>query len=444
MDVVSALSPTLWDLLMRTRVNAELALELFDENLNPLLPASEDPRCVVLRRAVTVRFHAGSELSFRTVLQSGREARMTTEGWELTLLPVRDNQQPVALLAAVTGRTGDRPSDEWVPPGYGEATARAWRDAIAGDLLVTRRLRLQEELTHRSRALATFVADLQQCSGETELLNMLLQAIAVWHDVEACAYARNLGGQFTVRATLPGVDVSSLPASLEAGAVTAAIGWPAGEWPVLTPVGWRGKGTPLLMLVSSGSLEEWLIAISGTHDTDLSEQLQPMLRGFSTAMERVREREVRKLRQQLWDALVAWSEPADVSGLGREVLTLVARAVDGAQGVLKVESGRQSPASASVIMGEDSDTSLLVRDGLFSADALRISLTLGDGRVASLEFRRAGGGCFLPQHVTILLGVRPFLGSWLSSVGAAGEWSASVGPGQASRDVRSTDSDPSA
>lgn len=443
MDLVSCLSPSLWDLLQRTRLRADLALELFDEMLVPLLPSSEDSRCGAVRRAASIRFFAGAEVSFRTVLQSGREARLSVEDWDVTLLPVRDNRQPVGLLAAVTPRAAENSTAEWVSPGPGEAAARAWRDAIEADLVSARRLRSQEQLTHRSRALASFVADLQQFSDEGELLNALLQAIAVWHDVEPCAYVRDLAGQFILRATLPGTDVSALPTSLEAGAVMEATAGGAGEWPVLTQLGWRGKGTPLLTLVSSGSLEEWLIALTGPHESDVNDQLQPMLRGFAAGMERVREREARKLRQQLWDALIVWPDPADLAGLGRVLLGIVARGVEATHGVLRVANEEEAAASAGALVRSDGEPPYLVRDGYFTADALGMSFPLGGGRIASMELRRGDRGAFRSSNVTALLAVRPLLGAWLSALRETSEWDASFAQDQ-TRVLRFSDTNSSA
>jgi hypothetical protein len=443
-DLVSCLSPTLWDLLQRTRLRSDLALELFDEALIPLLPSSEDLRCAAVRRAASIRFYAGTEVSFRTVLQSGREARLSVEEWDVTLLPIRDGREPVGLLAAITQRPIEGSASEWVNPGPGEAAARAWRDAIEGDLVSTRRLRSQEQLTHRSRALASFVADLQQFTEEEDLLSALLQAIAVWHDVEPCAYARDLAGNFILRATLPGTDVSALPPSLEAGAVIEATAGHAGEWPVLTQLGWRGKGTPLLILVSSGSLEEWLVALTGPHETDINEQLQPMLRGFSMGMERVREREARRLRQELWNAMIGWAEPGDLSGLGRGLLGIIARAVDATHGVLTVANEAEAAAAAGALVRSDGETPRLVRDGYFTADTLGMSFPLGGGRIASMELRRTDRGAFRSSNVTALLAVRPLLGAWFSALRETGEWEASFAAQDQPRVLRFNDTSTSA
>jgi hypothetical protein len=439
-DVVTSLSPALWDLLQRTRLRPDVALELFDPALTPLLPPSDDPRAVAVRRAATLRFHAGAETSFRTILQSGRDARLTFDEWDITLLPVRDLAEPIALLAAVARDIQDG-SREWVEPGPAETVARAWRDAIERDLSHARRSRGQDQLTNRARALASFVADLQQSANEPELLNALLQAIAVWHDVEPCVYTRDLAGSFILRATLPGTDPSSVPHAIDAATVVNAMGGREGEpsWPILTQLGWRGKGTPLLLLVSSGSLEEWLIALSGTHESDIHQQLEPLLRGFSTGMERVREREARKLRQQLWDTIVGWPEEGDLQGLGTEILSVLGRSVEATHGLLTVGQEAEQPSTAIALVGKEADPTLL-RDGRFTASALSVTYPLGSGRIATLELRRAGQDAFRASHVTAVLGVRPLLGAWLAGLGQSAEWKSTFATPESSRVLRFTDS----
>jgi hypothetical protein len=364
---------------------------------------------------------------------------VTIEDWSVALLPVRVAGHPVALLAAVLRRLEETASPEWIEPGPPESAARAWRDALEGDLASVRRLRGQEQHAHRSRAQASFVADLQQCKDEADLLNALLQAIAVWHDVEPCAYNRDLGGHFALRATLPGTDLSTIPDTLEAAVVMdAAAAEGAGAWPLLTQLGWRTKGAPMLLLVSSGSLEEWLIAISGAPEPDLGHRLEPLLKGFPAGLERVREREARQLRHQLWESMVFQREPHDVQTVGAELLATIGQSVEATHGLLAVGGDAQVPAAAGApgMALSTRDAQRIVRDGFFSADALSIAFPLPQRRSASLELRRADRRAFRACHATALLAVRPMLGAWLSGIGPTDEWSARFAAEDAPRVLR--------
>jgi hypothetical protein len=389
-----------------------------------------------LQRAASSAFYVGDEPSLRAVLSSGREGRIAVDDWNVLLLPIRDGGRPVAVLAAVTSLEAERSTPEYVEQTPAEAAARAWRDAIEGDLVATRRLRLQEQVAHRAKALGSFVADLQRCEDEAQLLNALLQAIAVWHDVEPCAYNRDLAGQFVLRATLPGTDRTSIPPSLEAAAVLTSMSADRSEWPVLTQLGWRGKGTPLTLLVSSGSLEEWLIALTGTSDEDLVRQLEPLLRGFSVGMERVRDHEARRLRYAIADALVAHSRAGDVAALGKQLLAIIGRAVEATHGLITVTSQPETLASAaSALWKIKTESANAVREGYFTADALSLTLPLGGGRLAALELRRGDGAAFRAAQATTLLTVKPLIITWLSSIEAA-DWEASFAASEAPRVLR--------
>jgi hypothetical protein len=435
-DLVSNLSPTLWDLLQRTRLRPDLAMELFDDKLIPLFPATSDVRFAALQRATSSTFYAGEETSLRSVLRSGREGRLSIDQWNVMLLPIRDGGQPVAVLAAVTELAGEHSTPEYVEQTPAEAAARAWRDAIEGDLISTRRVRAQEQIAHRAKALGSFVADMQRCEDEAQLLNALLQAIAVWHDIEPCAYNRDLAGQFVLRATLPGTDRGTIPASLEAAAVMTAMSGDRSEWPILTQLGWRGKGTPLTLLVSSGSLEEWLIALTGAHEEDIVRQLEPLLRGFSVGMERVRDREARRLRHAITDALVAHPHGCDIAALGKQLLAIVGHAVEATHGLLTVTSRPETlAATAGALWKVKADAAHAVREGYFTADALSLTLVLGGGRLASLELRRADGAAFRASHATAMLTVKPLITTWLSSIDA-GDWAASFAASEAARVLR--------
>jgi hypothetical protein len=155
-------------------------------------------------------------------------------------------------------------------------------------------------------------------------------------------------------------------------------------------------------------------------------------------MERVREREARRLRQQLWDTIVGWTDPSDLQGLGTEILGVLGRSVEATHGMLTVGQEGEQPSTAITLVGREADT--LLRDGRFTASSLSVTFPLGGGRVASLELRRAGQEAFRAPHVTAVLGVRPLIGAWLAALRQTAEWTSTFATPETSRVLRFTES----
>jgi len=124
----------------------------------------------------------------------------------------------------------------------------------------------------RLSALTRLLADESIQTSDRQIVNALVDTLAVWHDLEGYGYVESIDGDFTRVVMLPGADPTRTPASIpvttlpEFDEVTRLarsdidrIGFASGEDVVLARLG-EGPGS-------------WLLAIAGAIETDELQRL---------------------------------------------------------------------------------------------------------------------------------------------------------------------------
>ena len=95
-------------------------------------------------------------------------------------------------------------------PSAAAADATPWsefaRAAIEANLSAGDTLREQRQQSRRLLAILRFLRYLIESANEAELMQALVQAAAVWFDVDARVYRRDLSGDFVLQNWLPGVE----------------------------------------------------------------------------------------------------------------------------------------------------------------------------------------------------------------------------------------------
>jgi hypothetical protein len=188
------LSSALYEVLERARTRFGLEVEILDGELRALYPeaGSEFSKSV----------HANTELrqTLREVLVVGHPREVEDSGERYRIYPLRKNDQisPTGALLAIKGTNG------------AAADAMPWsefaRAAIEADLSSGDKLREQRQQSRRLLAVLRFLRYLIETTDEGALLPALVQAAAVWFDVDARIYRRSLSGDFVLQCWLPGVE----------------------------------------------------------------------------------------------------------------------------------------------------------------------------------------------------------------------------------------------
>ena len=220
------LSSSLSQLLERARTGFGLEVEVIDATLRHVYPDATTALGRMIERSPVVR------QSLRDALAGGRPERLDDEsGLEYQLFPLRRKarvRQAQALMAVRRSESGVGASDDqeaW--PELARAIVEA--DLAAADALT-------DERHHSRRLLATlrFLKHLVQVDTESDLAQAIVQAAAVWFDVDARIFQRDLAGDFVLHTTLPGAHVEEAAKRLGshsfAGGADAVRLGPIPEW----------------------------------------------------------------------------------------------------------------------------------------------------------------------------------------------------------------------
>jgi len=97
-----------------------------------------------------------------------------------------------------------------------------------------------------------FLAQMHEIAGERELVQSVIQAAAVWYDLDARAYRSDPSGRFVMDMWLPGAEPAGYPSELDCAAFVARGGSVrVSAMADLEQLGWRGfQGEVVLLPVA--------------------------------------------------------------------------------------------------------------------------------------------------------------------------------------------------
>jgi GGDEF domain-containing protein len=468
-------SPGTWDLIERLGPHLDVAIELFDTSLAALLPERSDPvgrRLRALAQAATREPGHPDDVTVRdrlmAAIRTGSHQVFASGGLRLGVFPLRHERTIVGLLVAAAAldqveRTeagadavqetagAERPAapeperagqfeegpartrEEGGPAGtLGGAAPRAMDDpvarrierigwslraAIEADIDTRGQLGSEQE---RSRWLATalrFLEHLYECPTEDDLAETLVQAAAIWGDVDARLYRRDLEGRFVLHTVLPAAARDASPAELPPSVAQAPQGAVRlSSLAELEALGWRGPGEVLLMAVPGSVEPQWMLAVAGSVDARFERVLAVACRTLGSCLERIEAERARALSERL---VRRFGErggrlPVQVAA----VLGEVAQAAGASWArVLAVESDG-GPARVLATVGGAPLASLAlpmaVEDAFLSAERMLFPLRVGLSRPALLELGVTGGARFGPQAARLVESAAALLAVWLA------------------------------
>lgn len=242
-------SPTVAQIVDRVRTRFGVALEVVNSSLQPVVPESGGE----LLRAVEMS--ARTRAAVTAAMHAGRSRTLDVGEMSFLIQPLRGGRSSRAAVGLLAIRQ----------PGAGEGTAgptdeaERWVDflriAIEADLSTSEGLREERLQARRTLAALRFLGQLASIQSESELARAVVHAAAVWFDVDARLYRRDLAGDLVLHTHLPGIPdapasgrLSSLllddsPGRFNATAEVEGLGWAVPEAllvpiPVDGAVGW--------------------------------------------------------------------------------------------------------------------------------------------------------------------------------------------------------------
>ena len=276
--------------------------------------------------------------------------------------------------------------------------------------------------TRRLAAVMRFVAQMRDAPGETELIDSLVQAAAVWFDLDARAYRRGLDGRDTLTVHLPGADLADDPGTVAVGdLVSRDAACRVSSLSELEQLGWRGQQTELLLLpVMAADRIRWVLAIPGSVDHETEDLLLLVCRTAGGVIERQDARRAQEIGARLGRRMSEGRESfqARVRGLVEEL-----EAVFGASGVrLSVRAGGRRPLTLASVGGPWNGSvppPLDAGAGVLEAGRLAFGLALGNEGVGVLEIAGRPGIPFGIHEAAVAGAAAGAVGAWLSGVSSS-------------------------
>jgi hypothetical protein len=405
------LSPSLSQLLERARTGFGLEVEVIDAALRHVYPDATTALGRMIEQSPVVR------QSLRDALAGGRPERLDDDsGLEYQLFPLRRTariRQASALMAVRRNEPGSAVTDDRAPwPELARAIVEA--DLAAADALT-------DERQHSRRLLATlrFLKHLVQIDTESHLAEAIVQAAAVWFDVDARIFQRDLSGDFVLHTTLPGARVEEAAKRLSshsfAGGVDALRVGPIPEWGQSA-----GESDVVLVPLSADGNPDWVLALIGAFPLDAESLFAPLGRVVGVQLETIRARRRDRTREH-FEALV------EQGGSVRELLAVrlvreLAAMTQADYASLVLNADGQQRRLVSVGASGEATSNGVDAEGpwQFTPALFSCLLPLGNGTSATLQISRLAGARFAPDAQLVtrvaarilqcwLVGAQPFL-----------------------------------
>jgi len=197
----------------------------------------------------------------------------------------------------------------------------------------------------RLSAVMRFLGHMRDSADERELVLSLIQAAAVWYDLDARAYRRGLDDRFVIEAWLPGADVTHDPSELDVDAIlTPDRPTHISSINELEQFGWQSaQGEELLLPIVTESSVRRVLVMAGPVEPEVEATLMLLCRSAGAVLDHLAERRWREVRDRLARRMAASSGSFQASV--RAIVDEYLGAVDAAAGRVTVTRTAQQPAT---------------------------------------------------------------------------------------------------
>jgi hypothetical protein len=393
-------SSTLSQLLERARVRFGVEVEILDARLKNLYPEGGTDLSRMIHDSSAVRS------ALFDALAAGRPQRLDGSGLHYRIYPLgrsSKRRQPAGLLAvrgtqSEPGRTID------AEPWSDLARAIVEADFAASDTL--------SEERHRSRRLRgalSFLEFVIASADEASLANALVQAAAVWYDVDARVYRRNLAGELTLHTWLPGVQPNAEPRHLNAH----LFGGDPGLVRVETWGGLGDDGTgheAVLVPLSATARADWVLVLIGSVPAEADAVLRLVGQVAGTQLSSMAWRRQEDARARFEALLKEEAKAPELVAM--RVVHELAHAVKASSASLTLTRMGQERRIAAIGQGVDG-LAATVFDRLYSPDHIVRVMPLAKDDLAVLDLRPSHGTAFTPEAAATTETCAAVLQTWL-------------------------------
>jgi len=272
----------------------------------------------------------------------------------------------------------------------------------------------------RLSAVMGFLGHIRESADERELILSLIQAGAVWYDLDARGYRRELDGRFVLEAWLPGADLTHDPHELDLDQVLALDG-PTHISSIIEmeQYGWQSvQGEVLLMPIVSADLVRRLLVVIGPVEGEIEATLQLVCRSAGAVLDHLAERRGRDIRDRLVRRLSA--STGSFQSCVRAVVGEYLGALEAAAGRVAVTRPAQPTVTLYSTGGEGWVTEAVpaLAPGAVEVSTRRIALgfAIGNGANAVIELLASPERPFTIERAQAAGVGADVLGVWLAGI----------------------------
>lgn len=396
------LSSALSQVLERARTRFGLEVEILDAELRNLYPESGTELGRLARENAALR------QTLREVLAGGHPRDIDEGGCRYRVYPLRHSERighKGALLAVRGQENAEVPQ---VEAGPWSEFAKA---AIEADLSANDTLREERQSSRRLLAILRFLRYLLESTDEGDLTQALVQAAAVWFDVDARVYRRDLSGQFILHNWLPAADPDETSRRLDGQLIGSDRDVKRlAASPELGSLSYAG-GETVLVPLAGPSRTDWVMTLSGAVPSEADSVFQVVGRVVGVQLESLHARRIDEARRR-FETIVRQS------GLAAErmALQLVGELVQAVAAESASLSLVINGASRRIVsFGPPSDDGSVAPGDtwVMTGDRFVCGLALAPSQRAVLELRPVPGVMFSTIAADLTLTCAHVLQTWL-------------------------------
>ena len=396
------LSSALSQVLERARTRFGLEVEILDAELRNLYPESGTELGRLSRENAELR------QTLRDVLLGGHPRDIDEGGRRYRVYPLRHSDRigHKGALLAVRGQ-----EDAGVPHVETGPWSEFAKAAIEADLSANDTLREERQSSRRLLAILRFLRYLLESTDEGDLTQALVQAAAVWFDVDARVYRRDLAGQFILHNWLPAADPDETSRRLDGQLVGSDRDVKRlAASPELGSLSYAG-GETVLVPLAGPTRTDWVMTLSGAVPSEADSVFQVVGRVVGVQLESLHARRIDESRRR-FETIVRQS------GLAAERMALQL------VGELVQSIGAESASLALVLngasrrivsFGPPSEDATVAPDDTWVMTGARFvcGLALAPKQRAVLELRPATGEMFSTTAADVTVACAHVLQTWL-------------------------------
>ncbi len=393
-------SATLSQLLERARVRFGVEVEILDARLKNLYPEGGTDLSRMIHDSSAVR---GALLD---ALAAGRPHRIDGTGLHYKIYPLTrasKRRQPAGLLAI---RRNQLDASHMAD---GEPWSDLARAIVEADLAAADTLGEERERSRRLIGALRFLEFVIESNDERDLAQALVQAAAVWYDVDARVYHRNLAGDLALHTWLPGVTPNAEPRNLNAhllgndGALVRIETWGG--------LGDDGSGhEAVLVPLTVGDRADWVLALIGSVPAEADSVLRLVGRVAGTQLASLVTRRAQDARTRFETLLRDTVKAPELVAM--RIVHELAHMVKASSVSLTLRKDGQARRIAAIGSSQDGSASAIF-DRLYSPDHFVRVMTLGADDLAALELRPTSGSPFTSDAATVAEACVSVLQPWL-------------------------------